>query len=180
MRIAISGTHFSGKSTLIELLSDALPQYAVVDEPYYLLEQEGHTFAEMPSLEDFELQLERSLECLEVDKQNVIFDRCPVDLVAYLLTHEDSAAFDLDAWLLRIQAAMETLDAIVFVPVEDPDVIALPRSEDADLRLEVDAQLRELLEGSVLGCEVEVLEVTGAPQQRVRRVLTHLRNRSES
>ena len=47
MRIAISGTHFSGKSTLVEALSEALPQYTIVEEPYYLLQEEGHEFAEI-------------------------------------------------------------------------------------------------------------------------------------
>jgi uridine kinase len=50
MKIAISGAHRTGKTTLVEELSRALPAYGVVDEPYYLLEEEGHEFAEMPSL----------------------------------------------------------------------------------------------------------------------------------
>ena len=62
MRIAITGTHFSGKSTLVEALSEALPHHIIVEEPYRLLEEEGYEFPELPSLEDFELQLERSIE----------------------------------------------------------------------------------------------------------------------
>lgn len=42
MRIAVSGAHQTGKTTLIEELSRALPSYGVVDEPYHLLEEEGH------------------------------------------------------------------------------------------------------------------------------------------
>lgn len=175
MRIAVSGTHFSGKSTLVEELSRVLPKHATVEEPYYLLAEEGHDFPDLPSIEDFELQLERSIECLEEDEPNVLFDRCPADLLAYLLTHEESDAFDLERWLPRAQAAVETLDLIVFLPVEARDRIALPASEDAELRARVDDKLREILLDNSFDFEVDVLEVTGALHERVQQVMTYLR-----
>src|SRR5690349_8716846 len=133
MRIAISGSHRTGKSTLVEALSKALPEHSAVEEPYRLLEEEGYEFTEMPSVEDFELQLERSIGCLKEGEPNVIFDRCPVDFLGYLLTHSEAELFDLERWLPRVQAAVETLDLIVFVPVEERDRIPLPSSEDAEL-----------------------------------------------
>lgn len=175
MRIAVSGTHRSGKSTLVEALSEALPKYETVEEPYYLLVEEGHDFAEMPSVEDFELQLERSIACLNESGPDVLFDRCPVDLLGYLLTHADADEFDLDAWRPRVEAAMEKLDLIVFLPVEHPDRIALPSSEDAELRLLVDEKLNEILQESSLGFEGDVLEVTGALRNRAQQVLAYLR-----
>jgi predicted ATPase len=174
MRIAISGTHASGKSTLVEELASALPKYLTVDEPYYLLEEEGHQFPEMPSIEDFELQLERSIELLNGGEPDVIFDRCPADLVAYLLTHDDAGLFNLEEWLPRVRAAIETLDLIVFVPVEERDRIALPGSLDASLRLDVDEKLQEILLDNSLGFDVDVLTVTGSPRDRARQVLAHL------
>lgn len=174
MRIAISGTHFSGKSTLVEELSKALPKYSAVEEPYRLLEEEGYEFTEMPSVEDFELQLERSIGCLEESEPNVIFDRCPADFLGYLLTHSEADLFDLEKWLPRVQAAVETLDLIVFVPVEERDRIALPSSEDAELRLQVDEKLKEILLDDEFDFNVDVLEVTGAPHERVQRVLAYL------
>lgn len=42
MRIAISGSHRVGKSTLVEALGDALVGYATVDEPYHQLVEQGH------------------------------------------------------------------------------------------------------------------------------------------
>lgn len=175
MKIAISGTHRSGKSTLVEKLSDALPGYVVVDEPYYLLAEEGYEFAEMPSVEDFKLQLERSIESLDESEPNVIFDRCPADFLGYLLTHPDADAFDLEKWQPRVRAAMEKLDLIVFLPVEERDRIALPSSEDGELRMQVDEQLKEIFLESSFDFDVDVLEVTGTPQERVRRVMAYLR-----
>jgi broad-specificity NMP kinase len=44
MRIGISGTHGTGKTTLAEALAARLPGYVTADEPYYLLEEEGCEF----------------------------------------------------------------------------------------------------------------------------------------
>ena len=176
MRIAISGTHFSGKSTLVEALSEALPQYTIVEEPYYLLQDEGHEFAELPTIEDFELQLERSIESLDESAPNVIFDRCPADILGYLLVHTDVDAFDFDAWLPRIRTAMGTLDLIVFLPIELPDRIVLPLSQDAAYRQRVDEKLKELFLDNSYGFEADVLEVTGNLRTRIDRVIAYIRN----
>jgi predicted ATPase len=178
MRIAISGTHFSGKSTLVEALSEALPQYTTVEEPYYLLQEEGYEFTELPSIEDFELQLERSIENLNENAPNVVFDRCPVDILGYLLSHADVKAFDLEEWLPRVQTAIRKLDLVVFIPIEEPDRIVLPASQDAAYRQRVDEKLKEIIRENAFDLEVEVLEVTGSPRTRVERVLTYLRNKS--
>lgn len=77
MRIAFSGSHRVGKSTLVEAVAERLPRHATVDEPYALLEEEGYECPEVPALEDFEAQLERSLAALEGGKRDVLFDRCP-------------------------------------------------------------------------------------------------------
>jgi predicted ATPase len=85
MRIAVSGAHGTGKSTLIAELARRLDGYQVVDELYYTLLDEGHVFAERPSAEDFELLLERSLAVVsDSTGPNILFDRCPADYLAYL------------------------------------------------------------------------------------------------
>ena len=173
MRIAVSGTHRAGKTTLVEELSRALPTWEVIDEPYYLLAEEGHEFSEMPSLEDFELQLERSIDCIAGSEADTIFDRCPLDILAYLVTHRESGKFDVEDWLPRVRSAMERIDLVVFVPVEDPDRIVVPESEDGGLRERVDEELREILLEDRWEVGVEVLEVTGTPRERVRQVLAH-------
>lgn len=178
MRIAVSGTHRSGKSTLVGDLSGELPEYSTVEEPYHLLVEEGYELAEMPSAEDFELQLERSILYLEEGDPNVLFDRCPADLLGYLLTHPEAGAFDLRRWLPRVRKAMGTLDLVVFLPVEDRDRIVLSSSEDAELRLLVDEKLKEIFLENPFGFDVDVLEVTGVPRERVRRVMARLRGES--
>ena len=174
MRIAVSGAHRTGKTTLIEELSRVLPAYAVVDEPYYLLEDEGHEFPEMPSLEDFELQLERSIECILESGENQLFDRCPADILAYLVSHQDADGFDVDHWLPRVRRAMQRLDVIVFVPVEDPDRISVSEPEEDELRQRVDEELRDIVLEDRWSFGVEAMEVRGTARERARQVLAYV------
>ena len=175
MRIAVSGSHRVGKSTLVEALGEALAGYATVDEPYHQLVEEGHELAATPSVEDFELQLRRSIEDLRDGDDDVLFDRCPLDLLAYLRVHVDADLVDLDGWLPAVTEAVARLDLIVFVPIEEPDRIALARSEDDELRRAVDEELRGMLLGGGLGVQADVVEVTGAVRARVEQVLSRVR-----
>jgi predicted ATPase len=177
MRIAVSGAHRTGKTTLIEELSRALPAYEVVDEPYYLLEEEGHEFAEMPSLDDFELQLERSIRCVEDSEEDQLFDRCPADMLAYLIVHRDSEGGDVGVWLPRVESAMRRLDLIVFVPIEDPDRVTISDPEDRELRRGVDEELRDILVKDRWSFGLKAMEVTGTLRERARQVLAHVKRR---
>lgn len=174
MRIAFSGSHRVGKTTLLEQVAERLPGYATLDEPYALLEEDGHEAADPPSLEDFERQLARSIDELADAGAAVLFDRCPADILAYLLAHDDADAFDPDDWLDRIREAVETLDLIVFVPIEPRDRIAVPPHEDRAYRSAVHDKLYALLVDGELGAEVEVLTVTGDVRARVEQVLARL------
>lgn len=173
MRIAISGSHLVGKTTLAEAVADALPSHDLVPEPYYLLEEDGYEFAEMPSIDDFERQLERSFQCIEESQPDTVFERCPLDLLGYLIAHRDAEAFRLNDWLPRVRVSVAKLDLIAFVPVEEPDRVAVPRSQ-ARLRAEVDAGLREIIVDDVYGLEIDVITVQGTPGARLHQVVAHL------
>lgn len=90
MRIAVSGAHRVGKTTLVETLGRSFPEYELFDEPYYVLEERGHHSSVFPSIQDFKLQFECSVRQLKDSDQNSIIDRCPLDIVAYLSTHPGS------------------------------------------------------------------------------------------
>lgn len=174
MRIAVSGTHYSGKSTLIEDLMEILPNYISVEEPYHLMEEEGYDFPGTPSLEDFEQQLNRSLELLNGNEENIIFDRCPLDFIAYSLSVPDSESFDLDEWLSKVEVVISKLDLIVFVPVEMKDRIFVPKSEDMDLRLDVNEKLQDILLDNRFGLDMDVLEVSGDRSRRRDQVASRI------
>jgi len=175
VRIAVSGTHRAGKSTLVEDLAEQLRGYRVLDEPYHLLEEEGFEFSDPPSLEDWMEQLRRSIEELEGDaSRDLLLDRCPLDLVAYAQAHEDGDALDLEEWMPRVREAMETLDLVVFVPIEHPDRIPVGAGEDPALRTSVDRELAAMLEEDSLGLGLEVLTVSGSRKERVAQVLRRI------
>ena len=64
MRVGISGTHGTGKTTLAGALCARLPGHVMADEPYYLLEEEGYEFGFPPSLEDYRALLACSVRNL--------------------------------------------------------------------------------------------------------------------
>jgi hypothetical protein len=174
VRIAFSGSHRVGKSTLLEHVAIALPGYTVVDEPYYLLEEDGYEAAEQPTVEDFVAQLERSLVALEAREPDVLFDRCPADIFAYLLTHENADAFDPDDWAERTSNAMHTLDLVVYVPIEEPDRIPLPANENNALRYAVDGKVRDLLMDDPFEFETDMMTVRGDVRTRVMQAMRRI------
>lgn len=175
MRVAFSGSHRVGKTTLLEAVAAELPRYASVDEPYCELEEQGYEHFDPPALEDFEAQLEQSIASLEGSGRDVLFDRCAADVLAYLLTHEDADEFDLDEHIERVREAMATLDLIVFVPIESPDRIPLPSHEERRFRQRVHKMLEYLLLEDPHDFGVEVLVVEGELRQRLASVMPRVR-----
>ena len=175
MCIAVSGTHATGKSTLVQGLGEVLPDYRVVEEPYYALLDEGYVFGAEPTVEDLEVQLERSIASLAgASAERLLFDRCPADYLAYLAALPGADPGTLARWMSAAQDVLRRLDLIVFVPVERPDRIEVPEIEGRRLRKRVDVALREMLVDDAWGFGVPVLEVRGTPEERVRSVLRHL------
>ena len=171
MRIAFSGTHRTGKTSLLEAVAAQLRRYGVVDEPYHLLEEDGYEHADPPTVDDFQAQLERSIEALDAAGADALFDRCPIDCLAYL----QAMGEDLDDDQVdEVRDSVATLDLIVLVTIEAPDRIALPAHEDARLRRRMDEAIRALLLDGDHGFEPPVLEVSGPLADRVRQVMRAL------
>jgi predicted ATPase len=168
MRIAISGTHRVGKTTLAEELADALDGYELLDEPYWALVDEGYELADPPTAEDFEAQLRRSITDVGTSADDVVFDRCPVDVLAYL----EADGHDAEPWLDQVLVAMRRLDLVVHVPVETPDRVIVGAGEDCEQRAAVDEVIARLLLDEHLADEV--LTVSGTVDERLAQVLSHI------
>jgi hypothetical protein len=169
VRVAFSGSHRVGKTTLIEEVAKQLPAYTVIDEPYRVLEEAGYEASDPPSVEDFEHQLRTSIELVGESPANALFDRCPLDLVAYL----EAIGGDVD--IDEIRDAMTALDLIVVVPIEIPDRITVAAHEDAGLRRRVDERLQHLVLEDPYGFEIATLEVRGNIATRGAQVAEALR-----
>lgn len=165
MKIAFTGTHNVGKTSLAKRLHVSLPEYIFVPEPYTELEEKGHLFSETPNLEDISLQLEHALEQIEIDEPDVLFDRCPLDLLAYI--HAISGAEVSRKYYLQAKEAMNEIDLLVFVPIETPDPIGCPDSEFPKLRENVNALLKEWIDGF----DLETITVSGTLTEREKQVI---------
>ena len=84
MRIAVSGTHFMGKTTLIDDFIKIYPNYKCETEAYYKLQGEKEVgWSLEPNLDSLMDQLDYSIEQLNKykDEPNIIFEQF-VSLVA--------------------------------------------------------------------------------------------------
>jgi predicted ATPase len=179
MRVAVCGTHASGKSTLVAELRHLLPQYVTLEEPYYGLLEEGQVFGDRLSVEDVEVQLDRSCSMLADEQgRDVIFDRAPADYLAYLAALEQPGS--ISSWLYRATEAMKRLDFLVYVPIERPDRIGVGGSELPRLRREVDANLRQMLIDDSWGIGADIVVVEGDVGRRAATVIAELALRNEA
>lgn len=168
MKIAITGAHRVGKTTLAEKLHESLPGYEYISEPYYELEEIGYIFPETPTVDDYLTQLEHSIKRMAIKENNTIFDRCPVDLFAYIQATGEAA--DLQSLYAKVQNAMDDIDLLVFVPIEEPDLIQCPDTELPELRLQVNEILRDLI-GDF---DMETIEVSGTISERLNQIMDRI------
>lgn len=184
MRVAISGTHCCGKSTLIDVFLFSHDNYSHEPEPYEVLQElRGEDFGAEPSAEEFFRQLEYHVGRLHQYSagDRVIFERSPVDFLAYLLALGDLGRNSADAALTEqsiivARSAVGLLDLIAYVPASDRGSSDV---EDPELRNAVDARLEGILLSDDFGLftadRPSVLEIVGTTEQRLRRLEAALR-----
>ncbi|HXL96112.1 MAG TPA: AAA family ATPase [Streptosporangiaceae bacterium] len=176
MRIGISGTHGTGKTTLAEALCASLPGHRMADEPYYLLEEEGHEFAFPPSLEDYQALLAQSVRSLSSPLlPDLIFDRTPLDYLAYLAATGANPYPEASAAALR--PALASLDLLVITPITPETEQVLPTAELPGLRSGMNDALLELIYDDPLNAwgDLPVLELNGPLDARLEAILAALR-----
>ncbi len=165
MKIAITGAHRVGKTTLAEKLQESLAGYELLQEPYYELEELGFAFSETPDADNFIAQLEHSIKQIAIDTDNVIFDRCPIDFLAYIHALDESE--NIQSLYSKVESIMSDIDLLVFVPIEEPDLITCGESDLPELRY----QVNEILNDWISDFGVETLEVKGNLLSRTDQVL---------
>ena len=183
MRVAVSGTHCSGKSTLIETFLLEHPEYVHEPEAYEVLsELHSESFSDEPSAEEFFRQLEFHVDRLRTFARDdfVICERSPADYVAYLqaLVDLNRESADLRLVTQAIEMARKAfvfLDLVVFLPIRGIQ-IDVPEEEDRRLRSRVDEILEGILVHDDLGIifdpETKIVEVCGTVDERLRLLET--------
>lgn len=181
MRIGISGSHATGKSTLVEELSARLVGYETIEEAYHLMAADGETFSAPPIDVEYESMIERSIRELALNHSpNVVFDRTPLDYLAYLAVARRDVRNTFDEWLPSVREALTRIDAIIFVPIEDPDRVTTSVIELPKLRKRVDALLREVLVEDAWRLGIPVFEAQGSAAKRATDVLQWMRRLASS
>jgi hypothetical protein len=164
MRIAVSGTHASGKSTLIADFAAAHPHYVTMPDPFELLDEQF----DQPSAGMLLRQLRVAADRLEqTDSPDVIAERSPLDFLAYLLAlGELDRATASDEVLERARTltarALRRVDLLVLLPLNARDRIWIGDDEDPDLREATDAALLDLIDDpDLIPGTARILEITG-------------------
>ncbi|MBL7882226.1 MAG: AAA family ATPase [Chryseobacterium gambrini] len=168
MRIAFTGSHRVGKTTLAEEIAESLPDYEFINEPYLQLEEEGYLFSEIPTLEDYIEQFNFSVEQLQNSDDNAIFDRCPLDLLAYV--YAVGKKKNISDLYEEMAAAIAEIDLLIFIPIEKVDLIGCQESNLPNLRQEVN----DILEDWIGDFSNEILEVSGTLENRKKQILNKI------
>lgn len=170
MRIAIVGTHSTGKTTLLESLAGHL------DLPV-LSEVAREKIAESDKLPHLMTGGERGkFQKLVLEEQmrresssgRFIADRSVFDAVAYAF---DTPYYETLRILAKTHAEAFPYDRIFFLPVEFPLEGDGVRNEDEAYRDAIDRELRAILDHA----EIPYQTVRGNPEERLRTCLESLR-----
>jgi len=173
MRIVISGTHASGKSTLISDFALAHPEFEVHGDPFDLIESDS----DGPDAGTFLAQLRASASRLTELRSGVraIVERGPLDFVAYLAALDELGRSGGAVGLIRrgaaiTTAAMQHVDLLVVLPLSSRDRIEVPDDEDPELREAMNDILLELVDDSDMVGDAVVVEIAGDPASRLAQL----------
>lgn len=171
MRIVISGTHASGKSTLVADFALRHPEFAVLPDPFDLVDE----MWDSPNAASFAAQLRISadrLDPLELP-ENLIAERGPIDFLAYLLAFEELTGASSSRELLErsteiTREALSHVDLLVVLPLTASDPIEAGIDEHLELRDTMNDILLDLLgDSDLIGQRPKVAEITGDRDRRL-------------
>jgi hypothetical protein len=153
VRVAVSGSHGTGKSTLIAAFLERRPGYVYEPEAYEALADDvALTFSEGPTSDGLEALLQYTVSAVADHAAGacVVFERSPVDYLAYAAASRRSwpsgaASEFLARHIPVVRASLRDLDLIALLPVSLRGPIAPRPDEDARFRKRVDERLRRAL-----------------------------------
>lgn len=172
MIIVVSGTHASGKTSLVEAFATAQPRFRILPDPFETLDE----YRTDAGASIFYQQLEvTAARLLELPDGPVIAERGPLDFLAYLdaLERLGRPTRSPDHFRRGVDLcieAMKMVDLVVLLNLDPVHRIDVPEDEDPDLRSAMNEALFELADSEDLTGGAEVVEVAGAPDTRLARL----------
>ncbi|MET0551667.1 MAG: AAA family ATPase [Vicinamibacteria bacterium] len=183
MRIAVSGSHGTGKSTLIAAFLDRFPEYLHAPEAYETLADDiSLSESEGPDVEGLGALLDLTVSTLQEHAAQpcVVFERSPVDYLAYAAASRSIAKSERSAFLRAsvpvVRETLRHLDLVFLLPVSN-QVDARPE-EDQRFRRRVDEKLRRALlddDHDLLGSGQAplVVEASPLPDRQLAELIRH-------
>jgi hypothetical protein len=187
MRIAISGSHSLGKSTVVNDWVALNGDYMREEEPYRVLSLRGPyeiLFRDASTRLHNGIQLYYSISRLNrysMPAQQVIFDRAPVDYIAYSQYTANQRSTDIDddfvmSMVSAVRESLDHLDILAFVPQSDDWPVAMEddgiRPVDHSYRDEVDAIFKQIYRDGRFDILPKtspplLIELVGSPEHRL-------------
>ena len=189
MRIAISGSHSLGKSTLVWDWIKQHPQYTREEEPFRALDGEMYDIRFRQESNRLHNGIQMYYNASRVNLYSsindcVIFDRAPIDYIAYSQYTADKQTTDIDNAFVelmvpRVRETLQRLDLVVFVPMTDRWPVDMEddgiRPVDLPYRADVDAIFKQIYRDKRFSVmpdknRPKLIELWGSREQRLDRL----------
>ena len=200
MRIAISGSHSLGKSTVVHDWVARHPDYLREEEPYRALGLYGPyeiLFREASTKLHNGIQMFYNISRLHrfgLSTDRVIFDRAPVDYLAYSQYTADQGTTDIDpafvsSMVAPIRESLDHLDILAFVPQSAEWPVEMEadgiRPVDYAYRDEVDTIFKKIYREGLFEIFPKkasplFVELTGPPEARLDQLEEAVRLREST
>jgi len=187
MRIAISGSHSLGKSTVVNDWVAAHPEFRREEEPYRALALNGPyeiLFREASTRLHNGIQMYYNISRVyrySSPADDVIFDRAPVDYLAYSQYTASQGSTDIDSAFVAsmvpaVRESLDHLDILAFVPKSEAWPVEMEadgiRPVDHAYRDEVDVIFKQIYREGRFAVMPSVhpplmLELVGSRHQRL-------------
>lgn len=190
MRIAITGTACQGKTTLIQDMLKEWPSMKL-PETSYRSKLDGNKHSKLTS-EDTQWDiLNHMIDTQQKYKSNdkIIFDRCPMDNIAYTLWANAKGIVDdkfVEKCIPIVRESMRFLDIIFFIPITKHATVEIvddgKRETDEQFISEIDNILKNLYAQWREDTDVffpkedspAIIEVFGTPTERIAMMQLYL------
>jgi len=190
MRIAISGSHSLGKSTVVNDWATLHGDYIREEEPYRALGLHGPyeiLFGDASTRLHNGLQLYYCISRVQryaSSREKVIFDRAPIDYLAYSQYTADQGTTDInnafvESMVPAIRESLDRLDLLAFVPSSEAWPVAMEddgiRPVDHAYRDDVDAIFKQIYREDRFNVLPQqngplLIELVGSQQERLQQI----------
>lgn len=156
MRIAVSGTSNTGKSTLVKNILAVWPNYKTPSKTYRdLIKEKNLPHSSKTSIDTQWDILNFMLDQLQntTTKSNIVFDRCPLDNLAYTLWSHDKGIEGftkeyVDKAIKLTKESMRHIDLILLLKYDS--IIKIEQDELRDTNVEFIKEVNEIFDALYL------------------------------